>query len=847
MATVIDPILPREDVQTAQHQPLVLLLVAASLGIVADRYCPLSLTQWLLLTLACLATWMLLARVRWRSIAIAPLLLAWSCGFAAWHHAWWQIYPTDELGRSVGLDIVPVCVEGTALSNVRHQPAPRRDPLNIIPQGDHCRLVFAADRIRHRAAWQPISGRAELIIDGHLLGVQAGDRVRLTVLMQRVPPAQNPGEFDSAAHQRVDRQLVRLSAPSPNCVELVRAGSLWNWRRALEATRQSLSAVLWKSIAPERAGLASGLLVGAREQIDYDQTQQFFLTGTIHILAISGVHVGFLAYGFWLVMRTGLLSRRGAIAAAMVFVLLYALVTEAQPPVVRSAILVVVICCGRWLGRPTPPLNALAAGGLFVLAMNPTQFFQIGTQLSFLAVTTLIYCGPLLVIKRPTDPLDRWLAAHEPRHIKWSKFVLFYVWRLWLTGACIWLVALPLTLYRFHVMSLSALWLNPLIWIPVTVALLAGFATLITGWLVPPLGQLCGAVCDRSLWLVENCIRIGESLPWSYVYVPGPALWWVIVFYLSLAIYVWLPNWRPRWYWALTLVVLWVAVGSATSVRSPLWTWQDREPKLATTFIAVGHGTSVLLELPNGKTILYDAGHMGSPAGAARAISSVLWSRGITHLDAIVISHADADHYNAVPQVLERFSVGQIYVSPMMFADESQSQAIQALHAGINQHGVPLVVVEQGQRLKFGDGITCEVLHPPRRGFFGSDNACSIVLSLDLAGQRVLLPGDLETPGLEDVLAEEPLPCQVVMAPHHGSTRSNPRGFAQWSTPAWVVISGSRSRDASEVIDAYRSNGAEVLHTGHDGAARLEMSATSTQVQTGVVDRWIQRRRRGGR
>lgn len=845
MSTVIDPILPREGVRSPQHQPLMLLLIAASLGIVLDRYWPQSFDRWCFVTLAAAGCWLLAAMLRWRIVAIAPLLLAWCCGFAAWHHAWWQVYPVDELGRSASLDIVPVCLEARALSNVRWQPAPQRDPLATIPQGDHCRLEVQASRVRHRAHWQPISGRAELVIDGHLLGVQAGDFVRLTVLMQRVPPAQNPDEFDAAAHERVSRHLVRLSAPSPDCVEVLQPGSRWNWRRMLEGTRYSLSEVLRKSIAPERAGLASGLLIGAREQIDYEQTQQFFLTGTVHILAISGVHVGILAYGFWLVMRTGLLSRRGAIVAAIVFVLLYTLVTDAQPPVVRSAILVVVICWGRWLGRPTPPLNALAAGGLVVLALNPTQFFQIGTQLSFLAVATLIYCGPLLVVKRPTDPLDRFLAAHEPMQRRWTKMAFGYVWRLWLTGTCVWLVALPLTLYRFHVMSPSALWVNPLVWIPITIALYAGFATLAIGWLVPPLGQVCGAVCDFNLWLVERCIYYGERSPGSYQYMPGPALWWVIGFYIGLAAYVWLPAWRPRWYWGLTILIAWIAVGQLAAVRSPLWSLQNREPELATTFIAVGHGTSVLLEMPDGRVVLYDAGHMGTPSGAARSISAVLWSRGITHLDAVVLSHADADHYNALPELLKRFSIKVIYVSPMMFAQ--QPEGVKALHEAIDKSGVPLVVIERGQRLKLGPELASEILHPPRKGFFGSDNASSIVLSLDLQGRRVLLPGDLETPGLEDVLAEEPLPSEIVMAPHHGSVRSNPRGFAQWSTPAWVVISGSRSRDATEVIDAYRSHGAEVLHTGHDGAARLTVSASGTRVQTWEVDRWIERQHRGGR
>ncbi len=153
-------------------------------------------------------------------------------------------------------------------------------------------------------------------------------------------------------------------------------------------------------------------------------------------------------------------------------------------------------------------------------------------------------------------------------------------------------------------------------------------------------------------------------------------------------------------------------------------------------------------------------------------MAGYLWSRGITHLDAIVISHADADHYNAVPALLDQFSVGSVYVSPVMF--EGRSAALDALHDALDQSGVPLEEVWSGDRLRNSGDVLIEVLHPPRQGVLGSDNANSIVLNVEYAGRRLLLTGDLETPGLEDVVAEAPLDCDVLLAPHHGSAASDP-------------------------------------------------------------------------
>jgi competence protein ComEC len=255
---------------------------------------------------------------------------------------------------------------------------------------------------------------------------------------------------------------------------------------------------------------------------------------------------------------------------------------------------------------------------------------------------------------------------------------------------------------------------------------------------------------------------------------------------------------------------------------------------LACHFVAVGHGVSVLVELPNGRNLLYDSGHLGSPLPGVRSVSSVLWSRGITHLDAIVISHADADHFNAIPGLLERFSVGVIYVSPVMF--ENLPPAVKELRDSISRSRVPVRETFGGQSLAVGRGTKIEVLHPPRKGVLSSDNANSIVLLVEHGGRRILLTGDLESPGLDDLLAEEPLDCDVVLAPHHGSPRSNPGRFADWSRPEFVVISGRRGiadlATIESVKHSFRLRGAEVFHTAEDGCVRIEASSRGLSVSS---------------
>jgi competence protein ComEC len=205
----------------------------------------------------------------------------------------------------------------------------------------------------------------------------------------------------------------------------------------------------------------------------------------------------------------------------------------------------------------------------------------------------------------------------------------------------------------------------------------------------------------------------------------------------------------------------------------------------------------------------------------------------MTRIDGIILSHADVDHYNAVPGLVDRFHVGAVYVSPMMFdwyGATGPSAAPQTLRNAIDAAGVPIHEIWAGDRLRIGD-VSIVVFHPPHDGVVGSDNANSLTLAVEYDGRRLLLPGDLETPGLEDVIAELPYDCDVLMAPHHGSQRSDPPGFAAWSVPEWVVVSGGADSDA-EVVRTYAASGAKVMNTGRLGAINFAIGRDGIAVDS---------------
>ncbi|MEX2173013.1 MAG: ComEC/Rec2 family competence protein [Pirellulaceae bacterium] len=832
------------------YHPLLLLAAALAAGIGVDRCWPLTAEVWWLGSLLGIFAWLMLWHMGRVSVASTVLLWAVASLGAAWHHDRWNYYAADEIGLMVHERLRPIAVEGVALHSPRWVPAPSLSPLRAIPKGDESELVLHVSAVRDGTDWRPASGWATLDVDGHLLGVRAGDRLRVMALASRPMQPLNPGEFNFAAYERSRRTWCRLRGLFPESVTTQGRGSRWRPQRALSEIRLRGNNVLRRSIQPSRATLAAALLLGAREQLDPDRNEGYLVTGTIHVLSISGLHVGILAWGFWIVLRTGLIPRRPALIGAMLLTVAYAWLTDFQPPVVRATVLVVLVCLARLLGRQALGFNALAFAALIVLAYHPASLFLAGPRLSFLAVAVMILFSPLLLRQPIVDPLDRLIAGTRRWPIRAGRWIGGYVWRLWLTGTLIWAVSLPIVWQQYNLVSPVALVVNLLIWLPIAMALYAGFGALVLGWLAPPLGQACGSLCDGCLWLMEVAIAAARDWPGSYVWHSAPPSWWVAAFYVVLGVLAVFPRLRPARLWLAALATLWLAVaiglagpaakswnaaeGVAYRTNATQGVPYKGDRPLACTFIAVGHGVACLLELPDGRNLLYDAGKLGAPLGAVRPVSSVLWSRGISHLDAIVISHADSDHFNAVPELLDRFSVGAVYVSPVMF--ERPQPAALALQRAIERAGVPLRVIYGGDRLAVDGPARLEVLHPPRKGVIGSDNANSILLLVEYAGRRLLLTGDLEPPGLEDVLAEEPLDCDAILAPHHGSLRSDPTGFALWSTPDVAVISGSRNVEdipnIELVKDAYRARGSQVLHTAEAGSVRIELRASGMSVST---------------
>ena len=308
---------------------------------------------------------------------------------AAWQHAQWQLFDRHEVARYVPREPAPAL----PWHDKRLNECPRRRPRRCARSQRRSEVGWWRRSSAFATAKHGCPRAASFNSPSMAICSASVRAIECACWVNWVAPPLNPGEFYFAAHARVDRQLVRMQSSSPDCITVVERANPWRPRGVINAVRAAGKRLVREFVESQRAGLAAAILLGARKGITAEETEPYLLAGTVHVLVVSGLNVASLATGFYALMQIGGLSRRAGVILIISFVVLYALVAEAQPPVVRAAVLAIILGVTVWVGRRGAAFNSLAAAAIVVLVINSSELFRVGTQLSFLAMAALIWVG----------------------------------------------------------------------------------------------------------------------------------------------------------------------------------------------------------------------------------------------------------------------------------------------------------------------------------------------------------------------------------------------------------------------------------------------------------------------
>lgn len=800
--------------------PLVPVALAVGLGVALDRGVPLPTQMLLALLIGMSAAWLLAIR---RGSSQLSIVLLWAVAgllAASWHRVN-QAWPSDAIGHFASLDRTLVKLRGTIAEDVVYHQV--RRPELYSGQGTLGHSVFLMDVLSLQLTdrWQPVSGRVRVTVEGEIRHLRIGDGVEITGNLTALSPAINPGGIDyrQAWHDQGLQSSVGVKSIEGITQHLESAQ--WSIVSTMAQARAWVRQTLLNLMPARQAGIAQALLCGEQSALAPDQFESYLQTGVYHVLAVSGQHLVVLCLFIGLLLRlTGSDLRSRSVWLAL-FVIGFTLLTGARPPVVRAAVIVLAWCLGLWLRRKINALNALALAWIVVAMFNPSDLANTGCQLSFLAVLMLIeVIAPWYQWEQANrSPLDRLEQQLRPVSLQLLYWVGYHLKWAVLTSLVIWLATMPLVMQRFHLVSPVALLLGPLLTLPIMIAMLSGMSLVLLSF-VPVLSTLLATITAWSLQTCDFLVNTMKLIPFSYGYWPDVPGWWVQLFYFGLIVVLLLPGWRLHWKRWATLAVAWLLM--IFVITRP-----DVPSGLRLTVLSVGHGTAVVLELPNSKCLVYDTGSLAGPEIAYRHLSNYLWYRQRMKIDEVILSHADLDHFNALPDLIDRFRIGAVRMTPTF--SQKPDRGTQATMAHLLKKRVPTAISKKGDVFEEGD-VELEVLHPPAHGPDGTENARSMVLLITYQGRRILLTGDLEQPGLGQVMQIPIAPVDVLVSPHHGSTVSNTEQFANWCKPGLVISSETYPRGVKP--DPYTPLGARLWRTWIHGGVTVELNPEGIGART---------------
>ncbi|MBI3882011.1 MAG: ComEC/Rec2 family competence protein, partial [Verrucomicrobia bacterium] len=565
-------------------------------------------------------------------------------------------------------------------------------------------------------------------------------------------------------------------------------------------------------VEDEPLRLTWGMAMGWKTALTDEVSEPFMRTGTMHIFAISGLHIAFIAGIIVALLRVARVSRGWCGVVAIPLIWFYTAATGWQASAIRSTVMMTIIIAGWALRRPSNLLNSLGAAAFIILVWDPQQMFQASFQLSFFVVLAIALLLPPIeaLLQRLLAPDPLLPPELRPRWRRWLDPPVRWVTLSLATSFASWLGSMPLTALYFHLFTPISLLAN-LIIVPLSsLALACNLGSVLTAWL-PFANELFNHAGWFFMWAMVELSQWFARLPGAFCHVREPAWWEFAIYYVLLAAVFsgWLFR-KRRWLWATPVAV--VLIASAYSVD-----FLRHRDEARITIIPLNGGEAVWVDAPRARDdLLVDVGNTNAFEFVTRRF---LRGQGVNQIPTFALTHGDLRNVGAALMLEPDFRVGETAVSSVRFRSAAYRRVVDELAKPPRK----LVRADRGATL-----ADWAVLHPAADDKVTRTADGATVLRGEFHGVRVLLLSDLGKLGQRTLLERErDLRADILVA-------GLPRGEEPLSDklievvqPKLIIITDSLFPSTERATKATRerllARGVPVFYTSERGAVKLTL------------------------
>ena len=639
--------------------------------------------------------------------------------------------------------------------------------------------------------------------------------------LKEIDAPRNPGEFNFKRYYASRNIYFSLEDP----ILLKASETHYVIKAAILRLRDHFSRVL-EQTAFEEAPLFQAIALGDRSDLPEETTLLFQLTGIIHILSISGLHIGILG-----ISLRNLLKKRGAglytsVLIPLFILIFYGIMTGSGLSTLRAVMMFLISSFGQMTGRIYDMLSALSLTAILMLIESPACLYDSGFQLSFASAAGVGTIYPLLI--KPLPPLSRKGQKKDSAINSGGRKAAESL----LLSLSVLITTLPITLYAYGEISVSGLFLNLLVIPSAGIILGSAVLSMLLGSVFLPAGIAAALPGRALLFLLRNAAGLSSRLPFTSIVTGQPSLFRIALYYSAVTVFF--MAWRvyfsrtkkqrgrpPRFIRFFSSLCVFLVFSFLLLTLKPA-------PSFSVTCLDVGQGNCVVVRNPSGQAFLIDAGSTSKDNTARYQLLPFLKAEGISRIDAVFVSHTDADHINGVLGLLNLIekNLTSITCDALVLPDWQDPPAeYEELVSAACRAGVTTLLASRGDVFR-ADSLLINVLSPERERKVTDVNEDGMVLLLETGEFSALFPGDIgmscEQKLLQDGILRD---VDLLIAAHHGSRYSTGVDFLSVVKPEIAVIScaekNTYGHPAPETILRLENAGCQIKYTMKSGAVTV--------------------------